>query len=110
MGDTFAMKFPVYSLLLKDASDVVLLRGGREPWLPLFTGTDSLVAYLGRPDIGNVAVVEFTSPGELVAFLKNPPSRTGRAACRTCVIDPVGDQVSGVTLMPFDRIIAHLSR
>ena len=79
MEDQFVMKFPVYSLLLKDASGVILLRHGQELWLPLFTDKDAAQTYLERSEINECSVIELPKPGDLAAFLRDPhPAARGR--------------------------------
>jgi hypothetical protein len=108
MDDPFLMTFPVYSLLLKDGSGVVMLQGGPNRWLPLFTDRDSLHTYLERSGIGEVAVVDILTAKELIAFLENRPSRSGKPDCRTAIIDPITNQPGTRTLLAFDGIIASL--
>jgi hypothetical protein len=107
--DAFALKFPVYSLLLKDLSGVILLRHGQEMWLPLFTDIEAAATFVERADdVDDCRIVELETPAKLAAFLRNPPSRAGSPDFTQVIIDPVQQEQQAVTLLEVRTLLQAL--
>lgn len=108
MAAEFAMKFPVYSLLLKDGSGVIMLRHGSDLWLPVFTDKDSVQTYLERSEINECCVIELATPSKLAEFLEKPPSRAENAGCDTVVVDPLDPGPRTFTLFKIADLLNSL--
>jgi hypothetical protein len=109
MEEQFILTFPMYSLLLKDGTGIMYLRHDKEIWLPLFTDQAAVETYLERSDIKESIVQELPSPASLGAFLRNPPSRSGRNDVTWVVIDPVDPGPRTVTLLTVQQLLVSLS-
>jgi hypothetical protein len=108
-SDACALKFPVYGLLFKDLSGVILLRHEEEMWLPLFTDLDAAATFIEQADdVGDCRLVELETPAKLAAFLQNPPSRAGRPDFSHVIIDPVQQEQKGVTLLEVGTLLKSL--
>ncbi len=108
MDGEFVLKFPVYGLLLKDASGVIMLKHGSDLWLPLFTDRDSVETYLARSEIKECCVIELATATKLVAFSENPPSRAGKANCDTVIMDPIDPGSRTVSLFKIADLVKSL--
>jgi hypothetical protein len=105
----FAMKFPVYGLLFRDLSGVILLRHGEEMWLPLFTDIESATTFVERTDdVGDCRLVELETPAKLAAFLRNPPARARTPDFAHVIVDPVQQEQKGVTLLEVGTLLEAL--
>jgi hypothetical protein len=102
------MKFPFFSVLLKDGTGVIFIRHGSDLWLPLFTDHDSVHTYLERSGIKECQVIELPSSTRLADFLKNPPSRAGGSKVDTVVVDPLDPSPRAVTLFAVEKLLAAL--
>jgi hypothetical protein len=106
--EQFILTFPMYTLLLKDGTGTILLRHGQDIWLPLFTDSDAIRTYLERSKIKESVIQELATPASLGAFLRNPPSRSGRKDVVWVVIDPLDPGPRTVTLFTVQQLLASL--
>jgi hypothetical protein len=108
VDDEFLLMFPVFALLFKDGTGIILLDDGVEKFLPLFTDSDGVQTYLERSGIEECAVMSISSPAALSAFLQNPPSRGGKLDVERVMIDPIDSSPRTVTVFPIRQILASL--
>jgi len=103
--DRFILTFPMYALLFKDGTGTILLRDGQNMFIPLFTDSDSAQTYLERSEIKECLVQVLADAKALAAFLKNPPSRTGKNSVERVLIDPLHPEPHRITMFPIKQIL-----
>jgi len=108
MEEQFVLTFPIYALLFKDGTGTVFLRHNTDIWLPLFTDSGAVQTYLERSEINECIVQELSTTASLGAFLRNPPSRSGRNDVGLVVIDPIDPGPRTATLFTMQQLLVSL--
>jgi len=99
------LTFPAYILLLKDSSGIMYMGTAEDRWLPLFTSFAKFESFLAKLGISDCCVAELGNAQELVSFLENHPTRTGKRFDGKVVIDLSCKRPTQVKLISVQSLI-----
>jgi hypothetical protein len=110
--EEFEPTFPMFVPLLKDKTGVVFLRLKNPPniYLPIFTDRDSAVTFLEGSGLSDSWLAELPTPGAVITLLQDHPRRHGEPFKGFLIIDPIGLELSGLSLHLVDAFIDLLRR
>ena len=89
----FVFTYPVCSLLLKDASGLMMYQRGPDLYFTLFNGDEFLESFLkAQNQFDECCVKKLNTPEELLYFMEHLPSRIGPHHVEKVLIDPLDDR------------------